>query len=285
MVLSCGVTRGGTSCVFWGQSVTSSARTVPRTSLASFLHQLTDITSTVARPSETAPDAETSVATPGVVAWRTRHLVAFLVILGLLLAGLTLVASQANPDVVDLGATRWIQQFRNPAFASLMFWVSWAGFAPQTWVLPVLVAAPFALRGLRVEAICVLATQAASLVAAVLKDIVDRARPSPELVSVLVPLNTPSFPSGHVVQYATLFGFTFFLIYVLAPRSWVRTLGLALVAVPVVLVGPSRLYLGQHWLSDVLGGYAVAAMLLLPLCWAYVKWRLEHARQRGRATL
>jgi len=243
------------------------------------------ITSTLARPGDPPPDAETTIVAPGVVAWRTRHLVVFLLVLGLVLVGLTLVASQTNPDAVDLGATRWIQQFRNPAFVSLMFWVSWAGFAPQTWVLPVLVAAPFALRRLWVEAIWVLATQAASLVAVILKDLVNRARPSPELVSVLVPLDTPSFPSGHVVQYATLFGFTFFLIYVLAPRCWIRTLGLALVALPVTLVGPSRLYLGQHWLSDVLGGYAVAAMLLLPLCWAYVKWRLGDARQRARTTL
>jgi len=48
----------------------------------------------------------------------------------------------------------------------------------------------------------------------------------------------------------------------------------------IVLVGPSRLYLGQHWLSDVIGGYAVAAMLLAPYCWAYTKWRLDATRRR-----
>jgi undecaprenyl-diphosphatase len=71
-----------------------------------------------------------------------------------------------------------------------------------------------------------------------------------------------------------LFGFTFFLLYVLARRSALRTIGLVLLTVPIALVGPSRLYLGQHWLSDVLGGYAVAALLLLPMCWAYTRWRL-----------
>ncbi|HEY1298548.1 MAG TPA: phosphatase PAP2 family protein [Chloroflexota bacterium] len=199
---------------------------------------------------------------------------AILLLLGLFLAGLTVVASQANPNGIDLGATRWLQQFQAPPFAALMFWVSWPGFAPQTWVLPFLVAAPFALRRLWVEALWVLATQLSSPVVNLLKDGVHRARPSPELVGVLVPLNSPSFPSGHVVQYTMLFGFTFFLLYVLAPRSTLRTIGLVLLAVPIALVGPSRLYLGQHWLSDVLGGYAVAALLLLPTCWAYTRWRL-----------
>jgi hypothetical protein len=57
-------------------------------------------------------------------------------------------------------------------------------------------------------------------------------------------------------------------------------IALVLLAIPIVLVGPSRLYLGQHWLSDVLGGYAVAAILLTPYCWAYTKWRLDATRSR-----
>jgi len=69
-------------------------------------------------------------------------------------------------------------------------------------------------------------------------------------------------------------------VYVLAQPSARRTIALVLLAIPIVLVGPSRLYLGQHWLSDVLGGYAVAAMLLVPYCWAYTKWRLDATRRR-----
>jgi undecaprenyl-diphosphatase len=198
-----------------------------------------------------------------------------LLLLGVALVGLTLVASQANPNGIDLGATRWLQQFQNPAFAALMFWVSWPGFAPQTWAMPFLVAAPFSLRGLWVESLWILGTQVSSLLVIGLKDGVHRARPSPQLVDVLAPLTSPSFPSGHVVQYTMLFGFTFFLVYVLAGRSRLRTVGLVLLAAPIALVGPSRLYLGQHWLSDVLGGYAVAAMLLLLMSWTYTKWRLN----------
>jgi membrane-associated phospholipid phosphatase len=209
------------------------------------------------------------------IAWRTRHLVALMLISGLVLVGLTLVASQADPNAVDLGATRWIQQFKNPAFAALMYWVSWFGYAPQNLIMPLVVAAPFAVRRLWAEALWVLGSQFASVVVLVLKDVVHRARPSAELVGVLTPLTDPGFPSGHVVQYTTLFGVTFFLVYVLVAQSMLRTAALILLAIPIVLVGLSRLYLGQHWLSDVLGGYAVSVLLLVPYCWAYARWRLE----------
>jgi undecaprenyl-diphosphatase len=174
-----------------------------------------------------------------------------------------------------------------------MYWVSWFGYTPQNLIMPAVLAAPFAVRRLWVEAVWVLGSQASSVVVLVLKDVVHRARPSAELVGVLTPLTDPSFPSGHVVQYTTLFGVTFFLVYVLAPWSMLRTAALTLLAVPILLVGLSRLYLGQHWLSDVLGGYAVAVLLLVPYCWAYARWRLhrrsttyEHRRAEthGQAT-
>jgi membrane-associated phospholipid phosphatase len=211
-----------------------------------------------------------------VVEWRTRRAVSLLIVAGLVLAGLTLVASQSGPNAIDLGATLWLQRVNLPGFDALMYAVSWPGFAPQAWVMPVVVAAVFALRRLRMEALWILGTQVSTVITIVLKEVVHRPRPSAELVHVTAPLTDPSFPSGHVVQYGTLFGFTFFLVYVLARPSVQRTILLFLLALPIVLVGPSRLYLGQHWLSDVLGGYAVATLLLVPYCWAYTRWLSKH---------
>jgi membrane-associated phospholipid phosphatase len=224
--------------------------------------------------------SDPQVASSGVVAWRSRQLVGIVLAAALILAVLTLIAGQADPNVVDLAATRWLQQFDNPIFFAFMAAVSWVGFAPQSLAMPVVLASVFAARRLWVEALWVIGSQGASLVTIGLKEIVHRSRPSPDLVGVLTPLSDPSFPSGHVVQYTTLFGVAFFLVNVLAHKSIRRTAGLVLLTIPIVLVGPSRLYLGQHWLSDVIGGYAVAAMLLVPYCWAYAKWRLEATRRR-----
>jgi membrane-associated phospholipid phosphatase len=218
-----------------------------------------------------------------VVEWRTRQAVTILIVTGVVLAGLTLVASQTGPSAIDLDATLWLQRVNLPGFDALMYAVSWPGFAPQTWLMPVVVAGVFAVRGLRMEALWILGTHVSTLVTIVLKEVVHRPRPSPELVHVAAPLTDLSFPSGHVVQYATLFGFTVFLVYVLARPSLQRTILLVLLALPIVLVGPSRLYLGQHWLSDVVGGYAVSTLVLLPYCWAYIRWLRRHRQspQKG----
>jgi membrane-associated phospholipid phosphatase len=70
--------------------------------------------------------------------------------------------------------------------------------------------------------------------------------------------------------------------------AW-RTALLILLALPIVLVGPSRLYRGQHWLSDVVGGCAVAALLLIPSCWLYAclrpAWQWRTNRVTGALTI
>ena len=76
--------------------------------------------------------ADPQVASSGVVAWRSRQLVGIVLAAGLILAVLTLIASQADPNVVDLAATRWLQQFDSPVFAAFMAAVSWFGFARRT---------------------------------------------------------------------------------------------------------------------------------------------------------
>ena len=200
-----------------------------------------------------------------------------MVLAALILIGLTVVASQSGPDRVDIQATLWLQLIKFSWFATLMYLVSWPGYAPQSLLLPVLVAAVFLLLRFRIDALWVLCTAASSLVTTLIKELVQRPRPSPELVGVIAPLPDWSFPSGHTVQYTTLFGFAFFLVFVRMRRSSLRTTLLTLLAVPVILVGPSRLYLGQHWLSDVVGGYAVAVLLLIPYCWAYARVRLSKA--------
>ena len=101
-----------------------------------------------------------------------------------------------------------------------------------------------------------------------LKELVDRPRPTQDLVDLRAGFSSPSFPSGHVMSPAVLYGF---LLYVSPRIALPRMLRVALpawCAFMLAIAGPAQVYVGVHWPSDVVGGYAWAAVLLLPLVYA-----------------
>ncbi len=101
-----------------------------------------------------------------------------------------------------------------------------------------------------------------------LKELVDRPRPTEDLVDLRAGFSSPSFPSGHVMSPALLYGF---LLYVSLRIALPRVLTAALLgwcAFMLVIAGPAQVHVGVHWASDVVGGYAWAAVLLLPLVYA-----------------
>ncbi len=95
------------------------------------------------------------------------------------------------------------------------------------------------------------------------KTLVHRARPSAKLVHVTDLFTSYSFPSGHVMFYTGFFGFVCFLIFILLKSSWIRTVLLVIFGGHVVLVGISRIYLGEHWASDVVGAYLLGGLCLM----------------------
>lgn len=104
-----------------------------------------------------------------------------------------------------------------------------------------------------------------------LKLIWARARPDEGLVTVMVDRTGFSFPSGHALVGTSFYG-------MLAVLTWIHLIdhkerlpiALTLAAIPI-LIDTSRVYLGAHWLSDVIGGSTVGLMLLVVLASAYGK--------------
>jgi undecaprenyl-diphosphatase len=69
-----------------------------------------------------------------------------------------------------------------------------------------------------------------------------------------------SFPSGHAMWSIVGCSMLLYVMLIsLGPRAGIRTFLLCVGAVFVILVGASRIYLGVHYPSDVLGGWAVGA--------------------------
>jgi undecaprenyl-diphosphatase len=177
--------------------------------------------------------------------------------------GLTFLVKTTPSFAIDLQITKAIQQINFPGFAWLMPMVSWAGFSPQVVVITVLIILLIYGLGLHWEAAMALVAAALSTgVNLLVKDLVQRPRPTTGVVNVIDTLNSYSFPSGHVMYYLGFLGFIGFLVFSLLKPSLKRSLLLILIGIPILLIGISRIYLGEHWASDVLGAYLLGSLTL-----------------------
>ena len=166
---------------------------------------------------------------------------------------------------VDVTITKEFQENQTPWLSGLMTAVSYIGY--QVWLsigLVVLAVVILWIVDLRLEAVTVAAVYAVSgLLNGIIKLVVGRPRPNASLVEVFSVAGGQSFPSGHVMSYVAFWGLLFtFGVILFDGRRWWRIALLVVSAFFVVMVGPSRIYLGAHWASDVLGAYLIEAALL-----------------------
>jgi undecaprenyl-diphosphatase len=76
------------------------------------------------------------------------------------------------------------------------------------------------------------------------------------------------FPSGHVLSVVVFFGLMFYLVATAStPRRRWRVLASVVCVTAVALVAFSRLYLRKHWMTDLVGGFAVGTAYLLIAIW------------------
>jgi len=139
------------------------------------------------------------------------------------------------------------------ACAAAAVWVVWRHSA---WWLALWLAAA-----------CLLGT----LLQQALKAAVDRARPVwPDPVDSA---HYAAFPSGHAMTAAVVCGLLLWLLRLYgAGRALWRT-GVALAAVSVAGAGLTRVWLGVHWPSDVLGGWLLGALVVVGTMASYGRWR------------
>jgi undecaprenyl-diphosphatase len=132
------------------------------------------------------------------------------------------------------------------------------------------VTAFFWLAGMRHTAIYLtFAVLAAVLLNFAMKQAFDR--PRPDLVSHGARVYSASFPSGHSMLAATAYLTLGMVASRVVPRRRLKFLLLAVATLVTTAVGASRVYLGVHWPSDVLAGWAVGGAWAL-VCWCGAAW-------------
>jgi membrane-associated phospholipid phosphatase len=112
------------------------------------------------------------------------------------------------------------------------------------------------------------------------KGMIGRPRPTETMVDVILPAIGLSFPSGHAMASVMVYGFLAFLAWVHVPHRRARVTVTMILAVLPLAIGISRIYLGAHWFSDVIGGWTAGLFLLFLMAETY-KWL---TRARGGAT-
>jgi undecaprenyl-diphosphatase len=178
-----------------------------------------------------------------------------LVVLGVLVARDTLLP-------LDTRVILAVRSLASPGLTRVMIGAS---FVAGRLAIPcaLLFAAALYVRGQRGDALVyVMACVTGELLMVVIKELVQHHRPvgiSPKLTDA----GWYSFPSGHAMLAVIIFGLGAFLLTRFSPLS-VRAGALVVAAFFVVLVGVSRVYLGAHWPSDVLGA------LLAGLAWSAI---------------
>lgn len=189
----------------------------------------------------------------------TPELALFVVVLVLSFGAL-----QGDPFSLDVPLGEAIQSWQLPLLDPVLHGVSAIGWfriaAPTTIAVVVLLG----VLGWRQEAV-VLAAAAlfGHLLNQALKALIARPRPAlPAEEMAALGVDTFAFPSGHAQSFTIFYGFLALLFWQNARQPWVRGVGAACMLTMIALVGISRVYLGVHWPSDVIGAYCIGILWL-----------------------
>ncbi|MFG1359636.1 phosphatase PAP2 family protein [Xanthobacter pseudotagetidis] len=211
-----------------------------------------------------APVARMERVTLAVVAFAALAIYAFAVLAGEVLEGdtgrldRTILLALRNPrDLADPLGPVWLEEVMRDLTAL-------GGTTVLTLVTLAVIAYLLLVRRRATALLVAASVLGATVLASLLKWGFDR--PRPDLVPHGVAVYSQSFPSSHAMLSAAIYLTLGALLARSQERVRVKVFLLGVAVLVTVLVGASRIYLGVHWPTDVLGGWAVGA------AWASGSW-------------
>lgn len=197
----------------------------------------------------------------------------FLILFGLL----CFLAHQLPYFPGDIGISLWLQGIDLPFLNPIMQAVSYISSSIPKIITVALVAGGLWVSGRKLEPIFIASlTSSAALLNWLLKLLISRPRPEIELIQIMVQSNGFSFPSGHVTSAVVFYSFLFYLAPRLVKQPVATGALRSLLILLILLTGASRVYLGAHWPSDILGSFLLSGLLLAPTIVLYHNYAKEH---------
>lgn len=199
---------------------------------------------------------------------KAYYLIIILVAIFLILTAIVLLLPTTG---FDLKFSERIQKDSNPALDVLMKSISWFGVTSVALAMVLGIALIFVILRYWREAFFTAATLIAPIITFGIKILINRPRPTEELVKIVEKAQHQSFPSGHTSFYVVFFGFMIFLLV----RNdffkrWFRYSLVIILLLIIFSVPLSRIYLGAHWFTDVAAGFVLGILVLWMLIRGYL---------------
>ena len=168
-------------------------------------------------------------------------------------------ANAGGTPSIDSSIESWVVDHRTSAITSMAKVVTWLGSGAVLYPAAVVIGLLWwrARRDWRPGLALLVALGGSTALYNIFKPIFERPRPPAQ--DAIGTYSHWSFPSGHATQSMAFYAVLAFLLTVGVSSRTRWWLGAALVT---LVVGATRIYLGAHWFTDVLGGYALGG------CWA-----------------
>lgn len=165
----------------------------------------------------------------------------------------------------------WVQGLEAPLLTTIMKFFTIIGSGmPIVIITVIIMAILYLFLGHRRELLFLFWVMiGTSLINKLLKLVFQRTRPT---LHRIAEASGYSFPSGHSVAAFALYGALAFLIWKHVPTAIGRILIIILSSLFIAIIGISRIYLGVHYPSDVIGGYLMSACCLTVSIWLYQRY-------------
>ena len=165
---------------------------------------------------------------------------------------------------LDHEVTQYVLSFRKPALTNYFLFMTYLGdvYGYLIVLAIYLFISFFVFKKWKYVAQTSLVLLLATVSNMMLKRFVDRARPG---IEHMVSVETLSYPSGHAMSAMAFYGFLIFIVYKFSWNKYLKSSLIGLLVLIILSIGISRIYLGVHYPSDIVGGY-IAGLIWVIFC-------------------